>query len=184
MADHPDLSKHVWRPNDTKDKGARAIDCDDPLRAWLRRYGRPYGWTFPIKPEKWHAEYDSALDTKRSNTMSWTDTTGTTNPITGKPVTKAEALQIAQHYAFRAWQLGIEARTQTAALSAAVTALTEDPEIDADALAMDVSAALAPMLTDTIVDAIAAAGVLTPEQARDAAEAAIREVLGSLAPGA
>jgi hypothetical protein len=61
LAAKPSESKHVWRPDDPVDQGARAIDCKDPLRSWL--VTRPaYGWLRTIKKEPWHFEYASARD--------------------------------------------------------------------------------------------------------------------------
>ena len=63
-ADHPSRSKHVWRPADTRDTGARALDLpDDGPRAWVREHGHRYGWIKDrVSREKWHMEYEPARD--------------------------------------------------------------------------------------------------------------------------
>lgn len=62
-ADHPDRSKHVWRPGSPRDEGARALDVPEPARAWVRAHGRRYGWLKDrVSREPWHMEYDRALD--------------------------------------------------------------------------------------------------------------------------
>lgn len=63
-ADHPDRSKHVWRP-DAADKGARALDVatNSPMHAWLLEHGNAHGWFRRISVEPWHWEYESQHDT-------------------------------------------------------------------------------------------------------------------------
>ena len=59
MAANPDTSKHVWRPNDTRDKGARALDIPEPARSWVRAYGSAFGWMKDrVGGETWHMEYE------------------------------------------------------------------------------------------------------------------------------
>lgn len=62
-ADHPDRSKHVWRP-DAADKGARALDVatNSLMQAWLIKHGKGHGWFRRIKVEPWHWEYESQHD--------------------------------------------------------------------------------------------------------------------------
>jgi len=58
LADNPDRSKHVWRPDSKTDTGARALDLPEPARAWVRRHGHDYGWAKDrVKGELWHMEY-------------------------------------------------------------------------------------------------------------------------------
>lgn len=63
MADHPDRSKHVWRPTSTTDKGARALDLPEPARAWVRAHGAEYGFMRDrVGGEPWHMEYEAEHD--------------------------------------------------------------------------------------------------------------------------
>jgi hypothetical protein len=63
-AAHPDESKHVWRPDDPEDQGARALDVAEGsgLWVWLVAHGGPHGWHRPLKHEPWHWERDAARD--------------------------------------------------------------------------------------------------------------------------
>jgi hypothetical protein len=63
-AAHPSESKHVWRPDDPQDQGARALDVDEGsgLWVWLVAHGGPHGWHRPLKHEPWHWERDAARD--------------------------------------------------------------------------------------------------------------------------
>jgi hypothetical protein len=66
----PDTSKHVWRPNDTKDKGARALDVNAPLRTWLVSNGADHGWYRPWPDiEPWHFEYRIQFDKFKDDDM-------------------------------------------------------------------------------------------------------------------
>lgn len=59
LADNPDRSKHVWRPDDRRDTGARALDLPEPARAWVRARGHFYGWRKDrVRGEVWHMEYE------------------------------------------------------------------------------------------------------------------------------
>jgi len=73
LAAHPSESKHVYRPNDPKDKGGRAVDVDDPTRAWLIKHGAAHGWTRTITSEPWHFEYDPSKDTRKDDDMALDD---------------------------------------------------------------------------------------------------------------
>jgi hypothetical protein len=65
VADHPDRSKHVYRPQDTSDQGGRALDLPEPARGWVRAHGAPYGWMKDrVGGESWHMEYEVAHDTQ------------------------------------------------------------------------------------------------------------------------
>ena len=58
-ADHPDRSKHVWRPwaSTEAQRGARALDLPEPARSWVRRNGHRYGWYCDrVSREPWHQE--------------------------------------------------------------------------------------------------------------------------------
>jgi hypothetical protein len=58
-ADHPARSKHVWRPDDPKDQGARALDLPPGPEAWVRAWGAPYGWLVDqVHGEHWHVEHE------------------------------------------------------------------------------------------------------------------------------
>lgn len=58
-ADRPDRSKHVWRPGDRNDTGARALDLPEPARAWMHANGRRYGWYgWRVSGEPWHFEFE------------------------------------------------------------------------------------------------------------------------------
>ena len=65
--EHPSTSKHVYRPGQI-DEGARALDVNDPLRAWLVAWGREYGWVRTLSHEPWHFEYFVNLDVNRFST--------------------------------------------------------------------------------------------------------------------
>jgi len=67
MADHPDKSKHVYRPNDKKDQGGRALDLPKGgPREWMTKNGHKYGWFLRIKSEPWHFEYEEWNDPSRN----------------------------------------------------------------------------------------------------------------------
>lgn len=71
LADNPDKSKHVDRPDDTKDKGARALDLPaGGPREWMHAHGAYYGWFARIKSEKWHFEYEWWNDQSRLDSPS------------------------------------------------------------------------------------------------------------------
>jgi len=62
-AAHPLESKHVWRPDDKKDRGGRAVDVNEPTRSWLVKNGAAHGWHRPFAAvEPWHFEYDITKD--------------------------------------------------------------------------------------------------------------------------
>lgn len=146
-ADDPNKSKHVWRPADKNDKGARALDVNDPLRSWMIKYGARYGWIRTISVEPWHFEYHESRDKflnqplQKETELSWSDTSVTTNPITNKPVTTGYALQIASHYAYRGWELEIKQRAQIDNLIGAVAALSKGEQFDEQKLLNGVKAA-------------------------------------------
>ena len=58
-----------------------AIDCDDPMRTWLREHPQ-YGWKFTIASEPWHCEYSPSRHT--ATPVSNTHTT--TSPITNATI--------------------------------------------------------------------------------------------------
>jgi len=65
-ADHPDRSKHVYRPNDIKDQGGRALDLPaGGPREWMSKHGPAFGWFRRIKVEPWHFEYEEWNDPSR-----------------------------------------------------------------------------------------------------------------------
>lgn len=67
----PNESKHVWRPNDKRDKGARALDLNDPARAWMVKNGARHGWFRPWPDiEPWHFEYDISKDRMKDMALS------------------------------------------------------------------------------------------------------------------
>ncbi len=70
LAAHPKESKHVYRPKDTKDRGGRAVDVDNPTRAWLIKNGAKHGWHRPIASEPWHFEYRITHDTHLEDDMA------------------------------------------------------------------------------------------------------------------
>lgn len=66
-ADHPDRSKHVYRPNDIKDQGGRALDLPaGGPREWMTKNGERFGWFRRIKVEPWHFEYEEWNDPSRN----------------------------------------------------------------------------------------------------------------------
>lgn len=70
MADNPDRSKHVWRPNDARDTGARALDLPEPARSWVRKHGAAYGWMCDrVRGEAWHMEYEPEHDEHTEDDM-------------------------------------------------------------------------------------------------------------------
>src|SRR5690606_6645131 len=87
MADHPRRSKHVWRPSDREDKGARALDLPEPARAWVRKNGHRYGWMKDrVRGEAWHTEYEKQRDTMEDTDM---------------PLTRAEADRVVDRFLAR-----------------------------------------------------------------------------------
>jgi hypothetical protein len=45
-----------------------AVDFPEPARAWVRRWGGPHGWAFPLTKEPWHGQYDPARDRHAAST--------------------------------------------------------------------------------------------------------------------
>jgi len=67
---HPNESKHVWRPDDKKDKGGRAVDVNDPTRSWLVTHGGAHGWYRPWPSvEPWHFEYQGHRDQHKNRPL-------------------------------------------------------------------------------------------------------------------
>lgn len=67
MADHPAKSKHVYRPDDPKDQGARALDLPaGGPREWMTKHGHKFGWFRRIKSEPWHFEYEEWNDPSKN----------------------------------------------------------------------------------------------------------------------
>lgn len=59
LADHPNLSKHVYRPTDSKDIGARALDFFGDAKIWVREHGHDYGFMKDrVRGEDWHIEFE------------------------------------------------------------------------------------------------------------------------------
>lgn len=76
-ADNPNRSKHVWRPNDPTDKGARALDLPaGGPQEWMRQNGHKYGWMKDrVAGEKWHFEYEEWNDPSRFDNNNQTPPT-------------------------------------------------------------------------------------------------------------
>lgn len=63
MADHPDRSKHTFRPFSRTDMGGRALDLPaQGPREWVTRWGPSFGW-YPhqVAREPWHMEFRPAM---------------------------------------------------------------------------------------------------------------------------
>lgn len=142
-AAHPLESKHVWRPADKRDRGARALDVDGATRAWLIRHGEKYGWHRPFATvEPWHFEYLQATD-KMEDDMPTAkeivtellgtkiDTSKGQRASVDRPsVTVAKALTDAATGGLRAWKDLPRLEAELEATRAAVVALAKSNGLD------------------------------------------------------
>lgn len=71
---HPNESKHVWRPDDKKDKGGRAVDVSGTTRTWMIRNAAEHGWYRPWPDiEPWHFEYVIKDDKHKDDDVALTN---------------------------------------------------------------------------------------------------------------
>lgn len=146
---NPDESKHVWRPNDKRDKGARALDLNDPARSWFVKHGRAHGWVRPWPDiEPWHFEYEIARDAHLEDDMPLTradadlvvdrllarrieHTAGQTAASNRESATIERILGDTSAGGFRAWKDLPALRAELAATRAALVALAQNTGVDA-----------------------------------------------------
>ena len=149
-AAHPLESKHVWRPDDKKDRGGRAVDVNEPTRSWLVKNGAAHGWRRPfVAVEPWHFEYNITKDKHLEDDMPLTradadlvvdrllarriEHTEGQKAATGrtKPYTVERMLTDAGAGGFRAWKDLPALRAELAATRAALVALAKNTGLDA-----------------------------------------------------
>lgn len=143
-AAHPAESKHVWRPNDPKDKGARAVDVSGATREWMIRNAAKYGWFRPWPTvEPWHFEYDQKRDKSMASpeeiakavVKELLGTTLTTSAGQRKAVSRTsmplhKALTDAGTGGLITWKQFAELKTEVTALRQAVATLTRSQGLD------------------------------------------------------
>lgn len=147
-AAHPNESKHVWRPADKRDRGGRAVDVNDPTRAWLVKHGGAHGWYRPWPTvEPWHFEYRIEHDKHLEDDMPLTradadlvvdrllarrieHTPGQTAASNREGATIERILGDASAGGFRAWKDLPALRAELAATRAALVALAKNTAVD------------------------------------------------------
>lgn len=196
-ADHPDRSKHVWRPNDKTDRGGRALDVDDPTRSWLAKHGREYGWFRPWPDvEPWHFEYDIKLDKHLEDDMPTAKeivdellsrriphTAGQQAASNRPDAEVARILGDASAGGFRSWKDLPQIRTELKQTRARLTALEKAISRGANVSARDVARELEPLVADDIRDAVQAAVAGLPTKDADSVAKAVAAQFASLLAG-
>jgi len=143
VADHPDRSKHVWRPKDARDRGARALDLPEPARAWVRKNGHRYGWMKDrVAGEPWHVEFEHHRDTMEDDMPTAREivdellsrriehTPGQTAASNRESATIERILGDMSAGGFRAWKDLPLLRAELAATRAALVALAKTTAVD------------------------------------------------------
>ena len=121
------------------------------------RHGKQY--ENDTRPWGYHALKPT---TPKEDEMELKDVVGT-NPATGKPNTVQNALQISQHYSFRAWQEVVAQRTTIKALTGAIAALSKGEKFDEQKLLDSITESVRTATAEAIVDAGASLNALQAE---------------------
>lgn len=163
---NPDESKHVWRPNDKRDKGARALDLNDPARSWMVKHGGAHGWYRPWPTvEPWHFEYRIEHDKHLGDDMPITradadlivdrllarrieHTPGQKAASNRDSATVERILGDTSAGGFRAWKDLPALRAELAATRAALVALAKNSGLDAAQTERIIRAAVDKALSD------------------------------------
>lgn len=167
-ADHPDRSKHVWRP-DAADKGARALDVatDSPMHAWLIKHGKGHGWFRRIKVEPWHWEYESQHDLGVDDMATPIEIWGYKNP-NSKDGTK-DAYLLMREGKWAAEEARAIAKRTEGKIDAIIAALANSGAgIDIDSLASKVADAVGPEIADDVANELDAREKARLNQVTDA----------------
>ena len=165
---NPDESKHVWRPNDKRDKGARALDLNDPARAWMVKHGGAHGWYRPWPDvEPWHFEYRIEHDKHLEDDMPTakeiidellsrrlTTSTGQRGAVKRDEMPLHKALTDSATGGLIVWKNWHAHEAQVKGLVGAVAALAKGEKFDEAKLLAGIRAAAAQGIAEAIEDGV------------------------------
>jgi len=167
-AAHPNESKHVWRPADKRDRGGRAVDVNDPTRAWLIKHGGAHGWYRPWPTvEPWHFEYRIEHDKHLEDDMPTakeiidellsrrlTTSTGQRGAVKRDEMPLHKALTDSATGGLIVWKNWHAHEAQVKGLVGAVAALAKGEKFDEAKLLAGIRAAAAQGIAEAIEDGV------------------------------